>query len=459
MEEALFLELNGSQISDNLYVANTGDWYNWLSESVSDIALNAGEHTLRLVFVDGGFNLGRMTYTFNRALDYSPPFANAGEDVVVLSPVTNATLDGSLSYDNDTEILNYFWEQIYGPISVLFSNENGVQTEISDLIEGVYKFKLTVDDGNYSSIDYILVFVSETSDFTPIVNLNTSLLNNTYYFGTPVDINATASDLDGYIEAVEFYGDDILLGTDATEPYSFLWENISLGSHAIYVNAVDNDGLISTSNSYSFEVLEAPQCTGGPDNGHYTYQFSDDLNNPTLTFIPSASHVGDPTCILYYSTSGTPPGYYVTPNVPFTINANEGEVIHFYYTYSYNGMEQNTSADPHSYEIGSCNEGNLIISENLFPSSFALHDNYPNPFNPITYFRYDLPDNSIVNITIYDMMGRVVNNLVNHQQNAGFKSIQWNAKNNQGQPVSAGVYFYTIQVGDFVDTKKMILLK
>ena len=232
-----------------------------------------------------------------------------------------------------------------------------------------------------------------------------------------------------------------------------------MGSHTIYVNAIDNDGLISTSNSYSFEVLEAPQCTGGPDNGHCTYQFSDDLNNPTLTFIPSASHVGDPICILYYSTSGTPPGYNVTPNVPFTINAEEGEVIHFYYTYSYNGMEENTSADPHSYEIGSCNESNLSISENLLPLAFALYNNYPNPFNPITSFRYDLPEDGLVNITVYDMLGNVVNNLVNSNQSSGYKTVQWNATNNQGKPVSAGIYLYKIEVADFRQTKKMILLK
>ena len=57
------------------------------------------------------------------------------------------------------------------------------------------------------------------------------------------------------------------------------------------------------------------------------------------------------------------------------------------------------------------------------------------------------------------MMGRVVSNLVNNQQYAGYKSVQWNANNNQGEPVSAGVYLYKIQAGDFVDTRKMILLK
>jgi len=70
-----------------------------------------------------------------------------------------------------------------------------------------------------------------------------------------------------------------------------------------------------------------------------------------------------------------------------------------------------------------------------------------------------LPKNGLVNITIYDTMGRVASNLVSNQQRAGYKSIQWNATNNQGEPVFAGVYLYKIQAGDFVDAKKMILLK
>ena len=57
------------------------------------------------------------------------------------------------------------------------------------------------------------------------------------------------------------------------------------------------------------------------------------------------------------------------------------------------------------------------------------------------------------------MLGNVINNLVNDNQNSGYKSVQWNAKNNQGQPVSAGVYLYSIEAGDFRQTKKMILLK
>jgi len=105
-------------------------------------------------------------------------------------------------------------------------------------------------------------------------------------------------------------------------------------------------------------------------------------------------------------------------------------------------------------------ENQLSVNSNVeVPNQLILHHNYPNPFNPVTSLRYDLPEDGLVNITVYDMMGRVVSNLVNSQQNAGYKSIQWNATNNIGQPVSAGLYLYTIEAGKFRQTKKMVLLK
>ena len=91
--------------------------------------------------------------------------------------------------------------------------------------------------------------------------------------------------------------------------------------------------------------------------------------------------------------------------------------------------------------------------------TLKLYNNYPNPFNPKTILKYDLPQNSFVEVIIYDMQGKVVNNLVNTNQSSGFKTIQWDATDNQGLSVSAGVYIYTIEAGGFRKTKKMILLK
>ena len=92
-------------------------------------------------------------------------------------------------------------------------------------------------------------------------------------------------------------------------------------------------------------------------------------------------------------------------------------------------------------------------------NKIKLHQNYPNPFNPTTLIRYDLPVNEHVSINIYDLTGKRVKSLVNTNQDAGYRSINWNATNEVGQPVSAGMYIYTIQAGEFRQTKKMVLLK
>jgi len=99
------------------------------------------------------------------------------------------------------------------------------------------------------------------------------------------------------------------------------------------------------------------------------------------------------------------------------------------------------------------------VTESFAPEQFSLHQNYPNPFNPVTTLRYDLPENSLVNITIYDMMGRKVKTLLNQTQDAGYKSLIWDATNDYGKPLSAGIYLYQIQAGEYISTKKMVLLK
>ena len=106
--------------------------------------------------------------------------------------------------------------------------------------------------------------------------------------------------------------------------------------------------------------------------------------------------------------------------------------------------------------------GTTLLSNkitNIFPENFVIYPNFPNPFNPTTQIRYDLPKENIVNITIYDVMGRNIRTLMNMNQKAGYHSIQWDAKNDVGEIVAGGMYIYTIQAGDFRATKKMVLLK
>ena len=93
------------------------------------------------------------------------------------------------------------------------------------------------------------------------------------------------------------------------------------------------------------------------------------------------------------------------------------------------------------------------------PSSFALHQNYPNPFNPVTTIRYDVPDDGLVRIIIYDLMGRKIKTLVDGVSTPGRYSITWNGTDDFGKPVSSGMYFYRMKSIDFQSVKKLMLLK
>ena len=102
----------------------------------------------------------------------------------------------------------------------------------------------------------------------------------------------------------------------------------------------------------------------------------------------------------------------------------------------------------------------LDLLENELPRRFSLHQNYPNPFNPITTIRFELPEVSNVLIKVHDILGNEVYKNILNEKESGFHSIKWNAKNSNGESVSAGVYFYSLKAGEkFLKTKKMILLK
>ena len=94
------------------------------------------------------------------------------------------------------------------------------------------------------------------------------------------------------------------------------------------------------------------------------------------------------------------------------------------------------------------------LSQDKLPNSFRLSQNYPNPFNPSTVISYQLPVNSKVSLKIYDLLGREIATLVNEEQSAGWKQVEWNATS-----VASGIYFYKLQANNFIETKKMLVIK
>ena len=95
----------------------------------------------------------------------------------------------------------------------------------------------------------------------------------------------------------------------------------------------------------------------------------------------------------------------------------------------------------------------------LLPERFSLYQNHPNPFNPVTTIRYDVPEWSQVRLTVFDLLGKEVKTLVDGTQPAGFHRVTWDGRNHVGQEVATGVYIYQLKTGEFVATKRLILLK
>lgn len=370
------LVLDGQVISDPITVNYTGDWNDWATKTIENLPIASGQHLLRLAFEGGEFNIGKMTFTYQAELPYSQPIANAGENVLVLLPQSTANLDGTASADPDNGNLTFAWEQIYGPSVITFSDAAIATPQVSGLTEGIYRVKLTVDNGSYTDDDELLIIVSSSPNLAPTVSISSPKNNDEFIAGKPFDITAIASDLDGSIAKVDFYADGQLIGSKSSAPYTINWTT-AIGAYDLSATATDNDG--NTANSPLVRVIlnQPPSCQGTAHNGDFDYVFSDDSSNPTLTFIPSISGVGSPTCILYYGTSanGPYPGYGVTPNQPFTLSADEGSTIYFYYTYSYpNQGEKNTADHVISYVVGSCVSG-VVASLEMQDKNITLDEN------------------------------------------------------------------------------------
>jgi hypothetical protein len=94
------------------------------------------------------------------------------------------------------------------------------------------------------------------------------------------------------------------------------------------------------------------------------------------------------------------------------------------------------------------------------PYEYALHDNFPNPFNPETQIRFSVGGQENVKLIIYDVMGRQVRTLVNGESfRPGFHVVNWDGLDNAGHKVASGMYIYRIKAGDFIADKKMLLVK
>ena len=211
----------------------------------------------------------------------------------------------------------------------------------------------------------------------------------------------------------------------------------------------------------------------GVTKGEKLENVTDEEGNPrTMTLL--GNYIEDHLKVLAYSTS----------RARTSGDGIEDDLIHIHYELVegadlpsevtfYLGIANlpGTSMDPELLNVV-CefpDEGNpvvvetnaLSVDENLaIPSQFALHQNYPNPFNPSTQISFDIPEGfEIVTLSVYNILGKKVNTLLNNALNPGKHSVEWNAKDSEGNPVASGIYFYELNTSSFTARKKMLLIR
>ena len=351
-----WFERENTKISEDIFVPFTGtDWNVWQNTIVEEVNLIKGEQIIRLKIDNGGFNIGKMTF------EYVSPPGDEKLTTIVINP-SNAdlkvnetlqfTAEGFDQFNNPFPI-NPVWNTDLGTISSqgLFTATNEGQASITasqDGIVGVVNITVSNEDPRILSS---IVISPDNSELTE---------------GAALQYTAI-----GYDQ----FGDEIAFTPNWSASGG------SINDQGLYIATSTGNYTITASNgnisdSVAVQVIDAQDfCTGNPSSEDYFYKVSGESQNPSITFEPGYPGVGNNIVILYYGTSsgGGYPGYIVNPNVPFQINANEGQTVYFYYTYSVpEGGERNTASEMHSFTVGSCGQSNptrvlnsIVISPNV----------------------------------------------------------------------------------------------
>ncbi len=437
----LRMESDGQIVKDNISFGYTGDWNTWSTKTVNNVGLKSGEQVLRLYVKSGEFNIGELDFSFQSALPYSQPVADAGPTQVIVLPTNQTSLDASASFDPNGASLNYEWTQLYGPTVATAANSSAVTTNISGLMSGVYKYRLKVDNGTYQDIDELFVVVGNDNNVPPTASILFPQNNSVYIEGENIAISATASDLNDSISKIDFYLNGSFYHSVSARPYSVNWTTV-LGTAQWQVLAFDHLGDSTWSAPVDLQIDPAPPCEGTSHNGDFSWRFSDDDNNPTLTFIPSQAGVGVPTCILYYGTDpNLLPGYPVSPNIPFQLNAQKGDLIYFYYTYSFPGAgERNNGANKDSYVVGTCVEQISLGEQQLDRISV-----FPNPSQGS--FTISRSTRGSAQWQLLSLSGKLIQQGTLEEREEGIEIEQF----------ASGIYFLRINDAQSSHTYKLIL--
>ncbi|MCG8606667.1 T9SS type A sorting domain-containing protein, partial [bacterium] len=304
--------------------------------------------------------------------------------------------------------------------------------EVSD----VGDLSITFTDGSSDDLEDLYLLTTETEGITiSVTDLSADL---DLWVINQAATNIVQCTVDG------IFG-DCVSGRAGTADEEIDDPNFPAGTYYIGVTIFDPAPLQNTS-SYTLTVTNDEAGSGGP-----VLQSFNVYRSETVGAITNGEIVGNvPTGTSVKKASNNSDRFtFVDSNLPAR--------TFFYQVTALYDLGESPPSNEASAIVTSINDATSEL-----PTDYALNQNFPNPFNPTTVIRYAIPllhGNEPVKLEVYNMLGQKIRTLVDEEKSAGFYAVDWDGKNDQGRPVSSGLYVYRIRAKSFIEVKKMLLMK
>ena len=384
---------------------------------------------LDVVFIstnDSSSRVHCVDYTGNDIENFPVYIQNPTYKAPAIGDINNDGLNSIIFYDKENTL--YITDYLGQANSVVFDHDFS-------------KLNNSPTITNLNEDPYLEIILSDSSGNIYVIDYQGTLLNQISIENT-IQNNIVVSDLDqdGSTELV-FYDNNNKLYAFNYNSSSFFegWPislNESLVSEPIIVN-LNNDNdleiLLNTTDGFMYVMHH---------DGLF-YQNFPFISQDSLFSVPSIADIdNDNDAELIFGTNTS----LNVIDVNFLVSNQQ----------SWNVYRGNIRRDG----FFNFQPSNLSLENKSIPAFYYLNHNFPNPFNPTTRITYSLPKKTLVSIIIYDLLGKKVNTLIDKElQEPGTKTVQWHGKNQEGLSLSSGVYFYSLETKDFLQKKKMILIK
>jgi len=355
---------------------------------------------------------------------------------------------------------------------------------------------MTTKDG-ISATDTIWNFfkthtITSSSPFAAIARIDSPANGDIFQGPANIQINADVAVVTGSVSKVEFYQNEVKIGEDNSAPYKFTWASVDSGDYKITIKVLDGLGnlmnpipvvaihvlppnvahkKIAYSSSFQIDLIGSGYSYPAQNafDGKMRTPWSSLDFDPQWLCIDLGSSISIKGVTLYWETAyGQAYKIQVSADLidwkdVYSTTTGDGgkdsisfEPISARFVRMY-GIQRGTAWGYSIWEFQIDTVQTTGIKETntgVIPKQFALHQNYPNPFNPVTTIQYEIPKANHVIFKVFDVLGCEVATLVNEQKPAGTYIIQFDGSN-----LASGVYFYRLQSGSYINTKKLVLLK